>query len=300
MADIIKTGAAGVYERIENPLQAIQELGKAMHQSAMLGVTTPGDGQVLALTCMCEGITPLEFARTYHIVDGKPTMRADAMHAQFRQAGGKVEWRETGDDGKRASAAFSFGGQTLELSFTIDDAARMVGDKLKKAGSNWQKDPGAMLRARLISKALRMIAPEIVAGVYTPDEIESTQPEKPAGRTPEQIAQRQAELQQMQQAAPEQPVIDIEPEPVESVEPANETPQATAQAATLISKEQLQIVYRLGMQLRKPDGQTLTVEEIAAQINKSCNVDHPAYATAEQIDGIIERMQAALAKQGGA
>jgi len=227
-------------------------------------------------------------------------MRADAMHAKFRQAGGKVEWRETGDDGKRASAAFSFGGQTLELSFSIDDAARMIGDKLKKPGSNWQKDPGAMLRARLISKALRIIAPEIVAGIYTPDEIESTQTEKPAGRTPEQIAQRQAELQQMQQAAPEQPLIDVEPEPVESVEPANETPQAAAQAATLASKEQLQIVARLGMQLRKPDGQALTAEEIAAQINKSCNVAHPADATAEQIDGIIQRMQAALAKQGGA
>ena len=41
----------------------------------------------------------------------------------------------------------------------------------------------------------------------------------------------------------------------------------------------------------RDSGQTLTAEEIAAQINKSCNVAHPADATDEQIDGIIQRMQ---------
>ncbi|MGB1833429.1 MAG: hypothetical protein ACPHP9_07050, partial [bacterium] len=34
---------------------------------------------VLALTCMCEGITPLEFSRTYHIISGRPAMRADIL-----------------------------------------------------------------------------------------------------------------------------------------------------------------------------------------------------------------------------
>lgn len=129
------------------------------HKSGIMGVATPGDGAVVALTCMCEGITPLEFAKTYHIINGRPSMRADMMHAKFRASGGFVTWINMGDDGKAAEATFEYDGQSAVIKYTIEDAKNVVGDKLDKADSNWKKDRGAMLRARLITKAIRILAP---------------------------------------------------------------------------------------------------------------------------------------------
>jgi hypothetical protein len=100
--------ASEIYSKIENPMAAVLELGKMFHQSQIMNISTPGDGAVLALTCMCEGITPLEFAKTYHIIKGRPSMKADAMSARFRQSGGKCRWINLGDDGKEAKAEFSF------------------------------------------------------------------------------------------------------------------------------------------------------------------------------------------------
>lgn len=154
-------------------LQFIDAIGDAFAKGGLVGCKTPGQGKMLALTCLLDGITPLEFVRTYHLVDGKPTMRADAMLGKFRQAGGKVAWKNLADDGKEAVAEFTFEGQSQVVRYTIEDAKRAG---LVKEKSGWDKDPGAMLRARLASKAVRIMAPEIVAGVYTPEELgDSTQ-----------------------------------------------------------------------------------------------------------------------------
>ena len=116
-----------IYAKIENPLQAITELGNLFHKSQIMGINTPGDGAVLALTCMCDGITPLEFAKTYHIINGRPSMRADMMSAKFRGAGGKVSWINLGDEGKLAEATFEFEGQSMPIRYTIEDAKNAVG-----------------------------------------------------------------------------------------------------------------------------------------------------------------------------
>jgi hypothetical protein len=152
-------------------LKFVETMGDAFAKGGLVGCNTPGQGRMLALTCLCEGITPLEFARTYHLIEGKPTMRSDAMLAKFRQAGGKTKWLNVGDDGKEARAEWTYDGQTLDLVYSIEDAKRAGVVKQKSA---WEKDPGSMLRARLISKAVRILAPEIVAGVYSPEEMDAT------------------------------------------------------------------------------------------------------------------------------
>ncbi len=140
-----------------------------MYESGMFGCSNEAQGRVLALACIAENKNPIELARVYHIIDKRLSMRADAMLAEFRKMGGKVIWTATGDDGVAAKAKFTFEGVETEIGFTIDDAKRA---KLIRAGGNWEKDPGAMLRARTTSKAIRMLCPEIVAGYYTPEEIE--------------------------------------------------------------------------------------------------------------------------------
>lgn len=160
-----------VYDRVADPMVFIKEFGKSIYQSALVGCKNQEQGEMMALTCLTEKKTPVELARVYHIIDNKLSMRADAMLAEFRKAGGRVKWLATGDDGIGARAAFTFEGETVEVGYTIEEAKRALLVKSDKPNSNWVKDPGSMLRARTVSRAVRMLAPEIVAGYYTPEEL---------------------------------------------------------------------------------------------------------------------------------
>lgn len=279
------TNALSLYDKVNDPVAAVTELGKHFHNSGIMNVNTPGDGVVLALTCMTEGITPLDFVRKYHLINGRPSMRADAMLAEFRRCGGKVEWLNLGDDCKEARAKFTFDGQSLEIAYTIEEGKRAAGDKFDKKDSNWQKDPGAMLRARLTTKAIRIIAPELVAGVYEPGELQdSASPAEPKMRTVEQVQIRQEELAAMGDELSEsiKDVIDVpfepskqtqDPQPEETSTPSNCTPQ------------QLQELVALGDQLGK------SLQEVRDGICRAANVEQPADMTHQQASKLIERFQ---------
>jgi peptidyl-prolyl cis-trans isomerase C len=44
-----------------------------------------------------EGLHPATAARDFHIIQGRPALKADAMLARFQQAGGTVNWEEYTD-----------------------------------------------------------------------------------------------------------------------------------------------------------------------------------------------------------
>lgn len=318
------TRATDIYSKIDNPLAFIDQMGKSFHQSQIMGVSTPGDGAVLALTCMCEGITPLEFAKTYHIINGRPSMRADMMSAKFRQAGGKVKWINLGDDGKAAEAEFTFDGQSLPIKYTIEDARAVVGDKLDKPDSNWKKDRGAMLRARLITKAIRIIAPELIAGVYTPEELEdagAVEPAKPAKKSP---AERRKEIEAEEAAATvtsNPPAKISTPVAEEIIDAVVEAPQdagsITVESSPFpeeasddnepVTNALLQEIVKVGSKIPSPSGSGsgMTVAEIAAGIVKACNmgkeeskhITKPQEATRGQIRKLIARFRETLGEK---
>jgi hypothetical protein len=307
--------AAAVYAKIADPLAAVQQLGEQFFKSQIMRVSTPGDGAVLALTCICEGITPLDFVRTYHIIEGRPAMRADAMAAKFVAAGGVIEWHEIGENGKAASATFSFGRQSIPMVFSLDDARRMLGktkdglDAIDKPNSNWQKDPGAMLRARLVSKAVRILAPHIVAGVYTPEELEGVETAAPP-------AQRAAKRQQVTQPEATQPVAVAVPDPTvieadfEVTEKPSQpvaTPEPVAVAAAVeqsiaedanqpVTAELLQELVAVASQFPGENGARITAEEIGQKLCKFASVSEPGHATRGQVRSLIARCRAALSR----
>ncbi len=146
-------------------------LGAWISKSGLFGCSNVEQGQLLAMQCIVERKAPLDLAKLYHIINGKMTLRADAMLAMFRERGGKVAWKQF--DGEAASAEFTLDGVSTVISYSRADAtlAQLLP---ARAGSGWAKFPAEMLRARLISKAIRMIAPEVCAGLYAPEEIESS------------------------------------------------------------------------------------------------------------------------------
>ena len=155
------------YDKI-NDAEGIELIGNAICRSGMFGCESKEAGIVFALQCIAENKPPLEMAKNYHLVKGKLTKRADAMLADFRRAGGKVFWSDL-KNAEIQSAVFEFENQNTNASFSMEDA-RKAG--LVRKGSAWDKTPAAMLRARCVSETLRAIAPEIVQGVYVPEEID--------------------------------------------------------------------------------------------------------------------------------
>lgn len=157
------------------PVQGMSDLaqiGTQLETSGMFGLSREGSGLIVAMTCYQQNITPLDFLRTYHIIDNKPSMRADAMAAQFREAGGKYKVLKR--DGKEAKAEFHFEGNKQAFSYTMksaEDQTICYNKGTTTLKDTWKKYPENMLWARMMSNAVRVLCPEIVAGIYTPEEV---------------------------------------------------------------------------------------------------------------------------------
>jgi hypothetical protein len=131
----------------------------------------------LMLLCQSRGIHPIEAVMRFDIIQGRPAMKADAMLAEFQRLGGTVEWVSDNDNPDYQEAVFSHPKlcpKPKRVKFSMKDATRAgVNGK-----DNWKKYPASMLRARVVSNALRMVSPGIVSGIYTPEEVQDFDPPK--------------------------------------------------------------------------------------------------------------------------
>lgn len=156
----------------------VQTMAKAVAQSNLFGIKTPEQAMALMLLCQAEGMHPMIAARDYHIIEGRPSLKSDAMLARFQLSGGKVRWTTMTDD--KVAAVFSHpqGGE-VEIDWTMARAKQaQLGGK-----GNWQKYPRQMLRARVISEGIRATYPACVVGVYTPEEVQDFEtPAAPASQ----------------------------------------------------------------------------------------------------------------------
>lgn len=148
------------------PVESLDRMAAAVAQSKLFGVTNKEQALALMLVAQAEGLHPATAARDYHIIQGRPALKADAMLARYLNSGGKVEWKEHTDT--KVSAVFSHPqGGTLPVEWDMDRA--------KKAGLSgkdmWAKYPRQMLRARVISEGIRATNPAVAVGVYTPEEV---------------------------------------------------------------------------------------------------------------------------------
>lgn len=149
------------------PVDQIMVMANAVAKSGLFGVKTPEQAMALMLIAQAEGNHPAIAARDYHVIQGRPALKADAMLARFQQAGGKVNWDTYTDTEVKATFSHPSGG-SITLSWTIDQAK-----KIGIAGKdNWKNYPRAMLRARVISEGIRTVYPGCVVGVYTPEEVQ--------------------------------------------------------------------------------------------------------------------------------
>ena len=149
-------------------MDAVKTMGDWISHSGMFGCVKPEQGYVLALECIASRMTPLSWKRENHLINGNITMKSESMLSGLMNAGWDIDWVQF--DIQAAIADFAKGAKKVRVSFSADDA-KQAGLIPAKPGSGWAKFPAEMLRARLISKATRMLDPRITQGRYTPEDV---------------------------------------------------------------------------------------------------------------------------------
>ncbi len=148
------------------PYADMEKMATVIAQSGLFGVKNPTQALALMLLSQAEGLHPATAARDYHVIQGRPTLKADTMLARFQAAGGSVEWHDYTDKIVRATFSHPRGGK-VTVAWTLETAkeAELAGKDM------WKKFPRAMLRARVISEGIRTVFPGVLAGMYTPEEV---------------------------------------------------------------------------------------------------------------------------------
>lgn len=195
------------------PFNEIERMAVAFAKSNLFGIKTPDQAIALMLIAQAEGLHPAIAARDYHIVQGRPALKADAMLARFHAAGGKVTWHAYTDT--EVSATFSHAqGGSATVTWTIAQA--------KAAGLTnkdvWKQYPRAMLRARVISEAIRTVFPGVAVGVYTPEEVEDFAVKPATKEVKAEVAQREAVVEASPAPVTEAPRI-AKPKPAGETDP---------------------------------------------------------------------------------
>ncbi len=109
--------------------------------------------------------------RSFHIIEGTPSLKPEIQLALVRQAGHSVSVKTSSVDavilvGKRQDT-----GDVAEVGYTIEDAKRagLIGK------GNWKTYPEDMLFARAVSRLCRRLFQDVLLGcAYVPEELGAT------------------------------------------------------------------------------------------------------------------------------
>lgn len=147
-------------------IDIISRMSKAFAEGQLFGLRNSGEAFTLMSIAQANGLHPAKALERYHIINGRPAMKAEAMLASFQEAGGKTRWIERND--KKCTLHLEHP-QAGELDVTWDT------DRAETAGLNsttWKKYPAQMLSARCISEGVRALYPACLGGMYTIEEEE--------------------------------------------------------------------------------------------------------------------------------
>ncbi len=117
------------------------------------------------------GMQAMASLRAFHVVDGKPTMAADVIRALVLNSGKAKYFRCTERTAERATFVTQRGDDPpVTLSYSVEEAkaAGMV-----RNGGGWTKNPADMCVARAGSKLARLVYPDVIHGLYSPEEFDA-------------------------------------------------------------------------------------------------------------------------------
>ncbi len=128
------------------------------------------------------GFQTMASLRAIHIIEGKPSLSAGAIHALVLASGKAEYFRCSQRSAEKATFVTKRKGdpEAIDLSFTIEEARQAwngkcnpdgTPDEKSWAGSGWAKNPADMCVARALTKLARLVYPDITHGLYAPEEL---------------------------------------------------------------------------------------------------------------------------------
>ena len=72
--------------------EQMERMASAVAKSGLFGVKTADQALALMLVAQAEGRSPAVAAQEYHIIQGRPALKADTLLARYQQAGGTVKF----------------------------------------------------------------------------------------------------------------------------------------------------------------------------------------------------------------
>lgn len=152
---------------------AIEVARMAAGSKIFKGVASPEAAFVVIATGRELGLTAMQSLRGIHMIEGKPSVSADAAMAIVLKHPACESFRMVTSDNTAATyEAKRHGSPPQRMSFTIQDAATAG----LSGKDNWRRFPAAMLRARCGLALARAVFPDALMGVYDPDELDRAAP----------------------------------------------------------------------------------------------------------------------------
>lgn len=154
------------------PFEKIQSMAEVFFKSGMfMDVKSAYQATVKIMAGQEIGIPPIVAMTKIYIVKGKVAVGAELLGAMVKRSG-RYDYHVTEYIDTAVTLVFTDQGKDVFTSrFTMDDA-RKAG--LIAQGGSWEKFPRAMLMSKALSQGARIVAPECISGVYTPEDFNMT------------------------------------------------------------------------------------------------------------------------------
>jgi len=150
-------------------LDDVERLAKIAVASGYTACRKAEEAAMLILTGLELGLSPAQSLRGIYVVNGKPVLSADLMVAVVRRSGLCESWRTVESTAERCTITTRRKGESVDATrtWTAADA--------KRAGITgkgiWQSYPATMLRHRVAADLAREVYPDVLMGLYDPEEL---------------------------------------------------------------------------------------------------------------------------------
>jgi len=148
------------------------EMAKLFHESGMYQVRSVAQAFVVLAMGMELGLTATQAFRSIHVIKEKPCPSADLMVGLCKSAPVCIYFKlimSTND--KAIYETHRRGEDPVQMGFDTEDAKRAG----LTSNDNYRKFPANMLRARAASSLARAVYPDVCAGMYVPEEMETVE-----------------------------------------------------------------------------------------------------------------------------
>lgn len=168
-------------------LTMAQMLAPSFHACRWYGLTSPEQAVVIMVKALELGIPLTAAFEFFDVIESKPTLKPiGALALIHRSPLVDVVSIDTQPDRCSVTMKRRDTGFEHTATFTMQDAHAAGLIKTDKDGSAWKRYAPDMLRNRAIGRCARIVAPDVISGLYLTDELQ--EPAQPTVETVDVIS----------------------------------------------------------------------------------------------------------------